>query len=149
MTIVDPKYTSSLKEKDWLASFIDGEVIEAVTREKKTKHEDGTETVETVETKKTRVDLDALFDLCRKNAVREDLVKRMEDQRERPNAPGRIRMTLGNSLRAMTRRRGGIYDLNGTWHDAPEEIMQGKEPTHDREGNPLNRPKKEKEEEAA
>lgn len=134
-TIIDPKYASALKEKDWLARFIDGEVTEAQTREKTKKHEDGTETVETVQLKRTRVDLDKLFLLCRENGISEEMISKMEEQRDRPNAPGRIRMTLGNSLRAATRRRGGLYSLDGEWHDAPEEIMQGKEATHDRSGN--------------
>lgn len=123
-SIIGSKYQDRYKEKDWLGQFIDANVTEASTREKvtKTKDEDGNEveTVETVVLKKRTLNLDKLFELSKANHID---TTAMEEQRDRKNAPGRIRMTLGNSLRAAAKHRHGLFDLEGNWVEAPEEFV--------------------------
>lgn len=123
-SIINPKYVGKYKEQDWLGGFISGQVTEAQTKEKqiKDKDEDGNETVrvETVELKKRSLNLDKLFDLCKVNNID---TAAMEAQRDRKNAPGRIRMTLGNSLRAAAKHRHGLFDIDGNWIEADAEFL--------------------------
>lgn len=146
MSIIDPKYAATYKNKpkDWTASFIDDHTAIPDTREKtvKVKNEDGTETehTETVTLKKTRLDLDALFGLAKANAI--DTAE-MEAQRDRKNAPGRIRMTLGNQLRAAAKHRHGLNDLNGEFHDAPADFIGDAPKTQNPDGSKIEAPKAE------
>lgn len=124
-SIIGSKYAGKYKEKDWLGTFIDANATDVVTREKKNIVKDeatGVETisVETIETKKRSLNLDNLFALSKANAI--DTTD-MEAQRDRPNAPGRIRMTLGNSLRAAAKHRHGLFNLAGEWVEAPAEWL--------------------------
>lgn len=123
-SIIGAKYQDRYKEKDWLGNFIDSNATDPVTREKKTKVKDeaGVETVttETVETGKRKLNLDNFFALADANLI--DTAS-MREQRDRPNAPGRIRMTLGNSLRAAARHRHGLFDVAGVWVEAPADWL--------------------------
>lgn len=121
-SIISEKYAGRGKEKDWLGRFIDDQAVSPVTREKTVKNDDGTETTEAVATSKTTLDLDRLFALCSANHID---TSKMEEQRGRPNAPGRIRMTLGNSLRAAARKRHGLFDIDREWRAAPGEWLNG------------------------
>lgn len=135
MSIVDPKYRTKYKTAiDWLASFVDGQVKTAVTKEKVNTAEDGTKTTETITTKETRVDLDALFTLARVNGLD---VSKYEAQREQKNAPGRLRMTIGNMLRSAALKRHGLYNVEGDWNDAPAEFVGDKVKTHNRDGSKI------------
>lgn len=58
----------------------------------------------------------AFFALCRANGLDEAKVKMYEDQvftENRHGAKGRARMTLGNMLRSLARKNGGLIGLNG------------------------------------
>lgn len=58
----------------------------------------------------------AFFALCRANGLDEAKVKMYEDQvftENRHGAKGRARMTLGNMLRSLARKNGGLKGLNG------------------------------------
>ena len=46
--------------------------------------------------------------------------------------PGLYRMTIGNALRARARRRHGMNDPSGEWHNAPGDFCTG----HDKTENP-------------
>jgi len=139
-SIIDPKYAQALKNKpkDWLGQFLDERVTEAQTREKvvKTKDDEGnvTETTETVTLKARKLDLDSLFGLCKANNIDTEA---MEAQRDRKNAPGRIRMTLGNQLRAAAKHRHGLYDADGEWHEADADFLGEAERTHERDGTKI------------
>lgn len=134
-SIIGSKYAGKYKDKDWLGQFVDANATDAVTREKKlVDPETKAETVETIETGKRSLNLDKLFQLCKANGI--DTAK-MEAQRDRPNAPGRIRMTLGNRLRAAAKHRHGLYDLNGEWTDADPAFLGDSIQTHNRDGSKI------------
>lgn len=133
-SIIDPKYRGN-RDKDWLATFVDEQVRVPVMKTVKTKDEEGNVTgEEQVPTTKSVVDLDKLFALCAANNVD---AERMKEQVDRPNAPGRIRMTLGNSLRAACKRRHGLYDLDKNWVAAPAEFLDGAELKENPDGSKL------------
>lgn len=141
-SIINPKYIDKykVKEKGWFEKFVDSQVQKPVTKLRvvKTKAEDGTETVteQEIELKRKTLDLDALFKLSQINKIN---TSEMEAQVDRKNAPGRIRMTLGNQLRAAAKRRGGLYDLHNDWVDADEVFFATCKITEDRDGNKLNK----------
>lgn len=141
MSIIGEKYTDRYKEKDWLGQFIDTQAAVPRTREKKIveKDEAGNEVerTEVVETGKTRMDLDQLFQLARANHIDPSA---MEAQRGRPGAPGRIRMTLGNSLRAAARHRHGLFTMEGEWVDAPADWVGDNPRTQERDGSKIAAP---------
>lgn len=141
-TIIDSKYRDKYKTPiDWLAEFVDSQVKKPVMKTKTVTDEESGEKTETqVETKKTRVDMDALFGLMDQNNI--DVAK-YEEQRDRPNAAGRLRMTFGNMLRAAAKKRHGLVDLNGEWHDAPAEFVGDHAKTHNRDGSKIEAPKAE------
>lgn len=135
-SIVDPKYADRYKDrpKDWVANLIDAEATVPVTKVVKTKDEDGTETEEVVETGKRTLDLDRLFDLARANGVD---VTNLEASRDTQGAPGRARMTVANSLRAAARKRHGLNDANGNWHDADADFIGDHALTQNRDGSKI------------
>lgn len=139
-SIIDPKYQGKYKEKDWLGKFIDEQATDPVMKEVKLKDEDGKPTGETEmqPTAKTKLDLDKFFALADANYI--DTAS-MKEQRDRPNAPGRIRMTLGNSLRAAAKHRHGLFDLDGNWVEAPEEFLGDAEKTQNPDGSKIAKEK--------
>jgi hypothetical protein len=138
-SIIDPKYRGK-RDKDWLAEFIDGQVKVAVMKTVKTKDDEGNVTgEEQVPSAKSVVDLDKLFALSRANHIDAKIVDSMIEQRDRPNAPGRIRMTLGNSLRAAARKRHGLYDIGGAWNEAPEAFVGESPRVEARDGSKMAR----------
>jgi hypothetical protein len=137
-SIIGAKYADryKAKDKDWCANFIDAQVKIAAIKTKTVKETvDGEEITKTVEVAgKPMLDLDQLFKLCRMNNI--DTAS-MEEQRDRKNAPGRIRMTLGNTLRAEAKHRHGLFDVTGEWHDAPESFLDGAEKTKTPDGSKI------------
>lgn len=89
--------------------------------------------------KKTELYLPDLFALARANKLDETKVAALEAQQSQKNAPGRIRMTLGNMLRAAARKRHGLYDVDGTVL-TPDALFMEKaqpKPTEDLDGNKI------------
>lgn len=131
--IVPAKYREKYRGAgDWCKQFIDRICTVAKTKEVETKDENGTVTgTETVTLKSKNLDLGALFALARANFLDVD---KYEADREKPNAPGRLRMTIGNKLRAAARHRHGLYDIDGNWVDADAAFLAVK----DSEGNPTD-----------
>jgi len=88
-----------------------------------------------------------LFRLARANKLNEEKIAKMESQQGERNAPGRIRMTIGNMLRAAAKRRHGLYDVDGASVLTPDaEFMLGApdKPTEDLDGNKIVDPEVEK-----
>lgn len=143
-SIVPEKYRDRYRgDGDWLKKFINGQIVSTVMKEVTTKAEDGTETTETVPTKKTSMDLDKLFDLASINSI--NAREKYEDQVERKNAPGRLRMTIGNMLRAAARHRHGLYNLEGEWVEADADFLGDAPKTHNQDGSKIvvEKPKEE------
>jgi hypothetical protein len=144
MSIIDKKYAERYRKNrenaDWFSTFVDGQVQVKDTKEVLKTAEDGTETKETVTLKRTRLDLDKLFALADANHV--DTAK-MKAQRDQKNAPGRIRMTLGNNLRAVAKRRHGLNDVGGVFHEADAEFIGETLKTQNPDGSYIEKPKPE------
>lgn len=140
-SIIPEKYQGKYKgAEDWLASFIDGQVKVVPMKDKTTTETvDGEEITKTISVAagKARLDLDKLFALSEANSIDAEIVKTMREQRDRKNAPGRIRMTLGNALRAAAKHRHGLNTVDGTWTDAPAEFIGDAPKTHNPDGSKI------------
>tara|TARA_R110000764_G_scaffold15247_1_gene43391 strand:+ start:87 stop:587 length:501 start_codon:yes stop_codon:yes gene_type:complete len=112
------KYTGA---GDWLAGMVDGQVQTPEFKDKTVKDEDGNETTTSVATGQKPVDLTKLFALAAANGI--DAETRYGDQIERPNATGRLRMTIGNMLRARARKRHGLNDIEGNFVKADADFV--------------------------
>lgn len=135
MSIIDSKYKDRYKAKDWLGTFIDEQASEQVQKSVPTKNEDGSPGPdELVPVGKPVLNLDKFFALTRANAI--DTAS-MEAQRDQKNAPGRIRMTLGNSLRAAAKKRHGLNTIDGTFVEAPAEFLGDATKTHNPDGSKI------------
>ncbi len=135
MSIIGDKYKNKYKDnKDWLSTLLDANATDAVTKVVTTKVEGEADKTETVDTGKRLVNLEKLFALAKANGI--DTAK-YEEQADRKNAPGRLRMTIGNMLRAAARKRHGLYIVgqNGTeWVEADAAFVGDTTATHDRAG---------------
>ncbi len=148
-SIIDPKYRGKYRaDKDWLAVTIDNHVQVKQTKERQTKNEDGSPgPTEVVTLKQTRIDMDRLFALADVNGI--DARAKYGDQVERKNAPGRLRMTIGNMLRAVAKRRHGLFvpdtesESGKTWVDADELFINGGEKTENPDGSKIAKTKAE------
>jgi hypothetical protein len=135
MSIIDPKYKGRPAKADWLTEFLNKNATTAIFRTVKSKSEDGTETSEQVDTGKTLTDIEKLFDVAAANGI--DARGKYGAQVGRLNATGRLRMTIGNSLRAAAKKRGGLYNLAKEFVDADEAFMDGAVPTHRPDGTKI------------
>ena len=136
MSIIDSKYAAKYRgDGDWVAQFIKGNCFFQKLKTVETKDDEGNVTgEESVNDGKPTLDVNALFAIAESNGI--DATAKYGDQRERKNAPGRLRMTIGNSLRAIARRRHGLYDSDKNWHAAPEGFAEG-EPIETPEGEKI------------
>lgn len=137
-SIIPEKYQGKYKgAEDWLATFIDGQVKTVPMKDKTiTETVDGEEITKTISVAagKAKLDLDKLFALTDANGIDS---KEMQAQRDRKNAPGRIRMTLGNALRAAAKHRHGLNTIDGTWTDAPADFIGDAVKTHNPDGSKI------------
>lgn len=137
-SIIGEKYRGKYKgAQDWLASTIDANVKSAVTKVVTATAEDGTKTESTVDTKKTEVDLTKLFALAVANHINVDKYRGDVDKK---NAPGRLRMTIGNMLRAVAKKRHGLFVLTADgseWVDAPAEFIGDAPKTQNTDGSKI------------
>jgi hypothetical protein len=149
-SIIPEKYQGKYKgAEDWLAKFIDGQVKSVPMKTKTVKEGEGDDAIEkTIEVAAgpAKLDLDKLFGLCKANSI---ATADMEAQRDRKNAPGRIRMTLGNSLRAEARHRHGLNTIDGEFIEAPAEFVGDAPKTKNADGSKIAVAKPKVEEEAA
>ena len=142
-SIINDKYKGKYKgASDWIGELV--KEVASVQEMKTVKAEDGTESE--IPKGRPKLDLDKLFALCKENHID---YSEMEKQRDRPNAPGRIRMTLGNMLRAAARKRHGLY-VSGEWRRVPDGFVDEESmPTETRGGEKIAKLKPETADEAA
>lgn len=67
--------------------------------------------------------MDSLLSLAEKNGVPAESIADWRGQVGRPGAPGRLRMTVGNALRARAKRRHGLIDLDDNFVHAAAEFI--------------------------
>lgn len=101
MSIIDEKYKGKYRG----ASDAIGELIE----KRCTKMPEGAKAGD-----KGELVLKDLFALGAANNLDKDKLANLKTQQNDKNGPGRIRMTIGNMLRAAARRRHGLYDIDGS-----------------------------------
>lgn len=123
---MDPKYRNRKPIQDFIADLVADQCWDYE------KDKDGNNIG------KPSLNVDAVCDLGEANGMP---CETLRSQKDRRNAPGRIRMSVVNGLRARARKRFGIYDLHGEWVDAPEEFTEGLTRTQGRDGAPLSTPK--------
>lgn len=149
-SIIPDKYQGKYKgAEDWLSEFIDGQVKVVPMKDKTVTEGEGDDAVTktiSVAAGKAKLDLDKLFALTDANAIDS---KEMQAQRDRKNAPGRIRMTLGNALRAAAKHRHGLNTIDGTWTEAPAEFIGDSPKTQNPDGSKIAVAKASAEAEAA
>ena len=135
-SIIPPKYQGKYKgAEDWLSEFIDGQAKVVPMKDKTVTDGEGDDAVTnviSVAAGKAKLDLDKLFALTDANGVDS---KEMQAQRDRKNAPGRIRMTLGNALRAAAKHRHGLNTIDGTWTEAPAAFIGDSPKTQNPDGS--------------
>lgn len=113
-SIIPDKYKGKYKgSSDWLGEFIDDQCQLADNK---------------------GLDVEALFTLAEKNHIDVDKFRGDIDKK---NAPGRLRMTIGNMLRSRARKRGGLYNNSGDWIDADESFTEGAAPVETRDGTKI------------
>lgn len=112
-TMIDEKYKGMYKgASDWIGRLIDERCVKVTT-------EGDRETRE--------VHLPDLFRLAEANGMDKDKLAALKAQQSSANAPGRIRMTIGNMLRAAARRRHGLYDIDGVTPLKPDAEFRNDE----------------------
>lgn len=116
MTIINEKYKGKYKgASDFVGTVIEDNCI--------VKNEE--------QSKKKVYDIDALFNLARANHI--DVTK--FDTVENRAAVGRMRMTIGNMLRAVAKRRHSLNDVKGNVIAAPADFTaELGEPTENADG---------------
>ena len=148
-SIIDAKYRDKYRNHtNWLKATIDAAVNEPITKEKEVKAEDGTTSTEVVTLKGTRLNLDKLFNMAEVNNISVDKYKADADKK---NAPGRLRMTIGNMLAAAAKKRHGLYvptEDGSEWVDADAEYIGDSPLTHNRDGSKIAKAKPEGEADA-
>ena len=123
--IIDPKYAERYRgDGDFLSSLIKAECYVQLLKDGK----DG----EKVNNGKPILDLEKLFDLAEANGI--PAREKYSDQTDRKNAAGRLRMTIGNSLRAAARKRHGLYTAAGVWKTADKNFIGDHPLTEQRNG---------------
>lgn len=154
-SIIDPKYRDGrykLENQDWLGKLIAGKATLMTEKVTKTPVEGKEGEFKNVTTQVADgVDVDAVFKLGRENGLNLD---KYDAQRGSHGFAGRIRMTVGNMLRAEAKRRHGLV-VDGKFVSAPAEWLEAKgvakdaKPTHDQKGVKIVVPKPPKAEAAA
>jgi len=108
-SIIPDKYKGKYKgAEDWLSEFITEQAFDqAADKEGKA-------------VGKPILNLEKLFNLAEANNINCSAYRKQAD---RPNAPGRLRMTIGNMLRSRAKKRLALYDTNKKIHKAPAEFL--------------------------
>lgn len=121
MNMMNEKYRNKYKgASDWIGAFV-GEQCTSQTDDNQTPH----------------LDLEKLFTLAEQNGIETGSYRGQADNK---NAPGRLRMTIGNMLRARAKRRHGLLDINGKEVTPPAEFELG-EKTETLQGEKIKKDK--------
>lgn len=82
------------------------------------------------------LNLDDLFTMADNNGIDTAEWRRQAGAK---NAPGRLRMTIGNQLRAIAKKRHGLKGADGKWHEADQAFIDaaGTEKTEKPDGSPI------------
>lgn len=152
-SIIDPAYRDRMKgASDWIGNFLEAAALDkgvgakaAVEAVEEVKDADGKVITEAVKgraaTKGKDVwDLDKMFALAEANGV--DTAK-YESAKDHPSGVGRMRMTISNMLRSRARKRHGLFDILGNWHDAPADFVDGHDRVEERDGTKIAKAKPE------
>lgn len=136
MSIIDPKYKGRPAKADWLTDFLNRHASNAAHKTVKVPATEDTPAREDlVATGKFSTNLGKLFAIAEANGF--PATEKYGDQVERKNAVGRLRMTIGNVLRATAKKRGGLYDADKNFVDADDAFMGGNAPTHNPDGTKI------------
>lgn len=148
-SIIDPKYAKMRGASDWIGELLEHEALEitqeAVAAVPEVKNEKG-EVVEKAKravAEKRKWDIDAVFALAEANAID---TKKYDSMKAHPSGVGRARMTISNMLRSAAKKRHGLYDTKGNWHETPEGFPVNETITQNRDGSAImvKKPEKEK-----
>lgn len=126
-SIIGGDYAKKYRERgaDWIGELIDKQCV-----------------AQDDKGKPTGLVIEDLFGLAEVNGI--DVTK-YRTQVDRPNAVGRLRMTIGNMLRARAKRRHGLYATDQKWVKAPKEFLESidapEKPTEQKDGTKIVAPK--------
>lgn len=67
------------------------------------------------------LNLDDFFTMADNNGIDTTEWRR---QATHKNAPGRLRMTIGNQLRSIAKKRHGLKGADGKWHEADDDFIK-------------------------
>lgn len=119
MTIVDPSYRARYVGRgDWVKQQIDDYCYQSKTSTVGVTQPDGSIRYEIHKSKRKYFYPDLLFDMAEENGiegVRENWVAVLEKK----NGEGRVRMSVGNMIRAAARRNKGLT-VNGSFVQMPD-----------------------------
>ena len=139
-SIIPSKYRDRPKTDDWLTDFMESQctnVEEKTFPEKKDKEGNIKEAARTEE---VRVfDLEKIYALALANGVPQAKIDNYRANSRGPSDVGRMRMTVGNMLRARGRRRHGLNDLEGNFVEADEAFVAGHSKTENPDGTKIKR----------
>lgn len=123
--MMDEKYRGRYKGgSDWIGKVINDQCV--VTDD---------------EGKNPKLDLDKLFALAEVNGLSVENHRATADQ---TNAPGRLRMTIGNMLRGKAKKRHGLYAIDKTELVPDSDFAVNPERSEDLDGNELETESKRK-----
>lgn len=128
-SIVDPKYRDRYKgkEKDFVGKFIDEQTM-----------------VNSADGKSKMPSLQKLFELALANGADSKKIDNYRLQDDSHGFGGRMRMTIGNILRAVAKQRHGLIDLSNTFHPIDESFKSTHgltSPTHSPGGEKISKVK--------
>ena len=121
---------------DWVDRFLTllasktKEVERVVMKEGKPVKNQAGENIKEKSTVPDGVDVDKLWAMADKNKFEPKIAKERN--------PGLHRMNIGNALRARAKRRHGLFDHTGKWHDADEDFRAAYSPrTEEKDGSKI------------
>lgn len=127
MSIVDNDYRDRYRGRgDWLKQLIDKNCYSPITKVVEELQPDGTTLKVEKETKRKKLDPDAMFNIALENGIDEDRLTKFRGALGTHGSEGRARMSVGNMLRSVAKKNGGL-SVNGTFIEAPAEFLPEEE----------------------
>ena len=120
MTIVDPSYRARYVGRgDWVKQQIDEYCYKPKTTTIGVTQPDGSIQYEVKESKRKYFRPDLLFAMAEENGI-EGVQDNWSDVLEKKNGEGRVRMSVGNMIRAAARRNKGLT-IHSVFKEMPED----------------------------